>query len=113
MRHLICISCPRGCHLTIDDNLNVSGNKCPKGVIYARSELTNPLRIVTSTARIINRKEEMVSLKTSKAAPKNMVFDIMKEINKLKVKAPIKIGDILIKNVLGLDIDIVATKNIK
>jgi len=113
MKEMICICCPRGCHLSIDDDLKVTGNLCPKGEAYARAEVTNPVRIVTSTVRVKNRIDTVVSVKTVPAAPKGRMFEIIDEINKVGVNAPIKIGDVVIKNVLGLSVDIVATKNIE
>ena len=113
MKQFICIACPRGCHLKVDENLNVTGNLCPKGEIYGKAEATNPVRTITSTTRVVNRAEVLVTVKTSVPIPKGMMSEVMKEINKLRANAPIKIGDILLKNVLGLDSDIVATKNIE
>ena len=113
MKEFICIACPRGCHLKVDDALNVTGNLCPKGEIYGKSEATNPVRTITSTGRVVNREDILITLKTSVPIPKGMMREVMKEINKLRVNAPIKIGDILLKNVLGLNADIVATKNIE
>lgn len=113
MKELTCIVCPRGCRLTIDDNLNVTGNTCPRGKEYAINELTNPKRMITSFMRVKNREDCVVSVKTSTAIPKGMIFQVMEEINKVGVNAPTHIGDIAIKNVLDTGADIVITKNIK
>jgi len=112
MKELICITCPRGCNLKIDDNMNVTGNFCPRGKAYAISELTHPVRVVTSTVKLTNSKYPRVSVKTNNPIPKDKIFDVMNEINKVTLKAPVKIGDIAIKNVLNLNSDIVVTKNI-
>ena len=112
-KELTCIVCPRGCRLTIDDNLNVTGNSCPRGAQYAKDEMTNPKRMITSIVRVNNRENMMVSVKTSASIPKGKIFDILEEIAKVSVDAPIHIGDILIKDVLGTGSDIVATKEIK
>ena len=112
MKELICITCPRGCHLSVDDNLNVTGNLCPRGAIYAKAELTHPIRMVTSSVVIESTIQKRLPVKTKEPIPKELIFDIMEEINKVKVKAPIKIGDVIIENVLGTGINIVATKNI-
>ena len=112
MRELICITCPRGCHLVVDDELNVSGNFCPRGAIYAKTELTHPVRMVTSSVAVISEIESRLPVKTKEPIPKELIFKIMEEINKVEVKAPIKIGDVIIKNVLNTNVDIVATKNI-
>ena len=112
MRELICITCPRGCHLVVDDNLNVSGNTCPRGEMYAKAELTHPVRMVTSSVAVVSKVESRLPVKTKEPIPKELIFKVMEEINKVEVKAPIKIGDVIIKNVLGTNVDIVATKNI-
>ena len=112
MKELTCIVCPRGCRLKVDDDLNVTGNFCPRGAQYAKDELTDPKRMITSFVRVKNRKDTVVSVKTSTASPKGMIFEVMEEINKVGVDAPTHIGDIAIKNVLGTGADIVITKNI-
>lgn len=112
-KEMICIGCPLGCNLTVaidNDNISVSGNNCPNGERYAKNEITNPVRIVTSTIDVLNGKR--VSCKTASAISKNKIFDCMKEIRKTKAKAPIKIGDVLIKNVCDSGVDVIATKNI-
>ena len=113
MRELTCIVCPRGCRLKIDDDLNVTGNSCPRGAQYAKDELTNPKRMITSFMRVKNRDNCVVSVKTSTSIPKGMIFQVMEEINKVGVDAPTTIGEVAIKNVLGTGADIIITKNIK
>lgn len=112
-KEMTCINCPMGCQLTvtIDDNdIKVSGNTCPRGETYAKDEVLHPTRIVTSTIEVNNGQR--VSCKTKLAIPKDKIFDVMKEIKNTKCSAPIKIGEVLIKDVCGTGIDIVATKNV-
>jgi len=111
-REFTCIVCPRGCHLVIDDDLNVTGNSCPRGKEYAISEVTHPVRTITSSVRVINREDILVSVKTSLPVPKDMIFRVMNEINKIGVQAPCHIGQVIKKNVLDLGVDILITKNI-
>lgn len=112
-RELICISCPKGCHLKVDEEkLIVSGNSCPKGAEYGVNEVTNPVRIVTSTVKVNGGEAPVVPVKTEKAIPKGLIMKCMKEINNITIKAPVMIGDIVIKNVLETGIDVVATKNV-
>lgn len=111
-KEMTCIICPRGCHLVIDENNKVSGNTCIRGEKYALSELTNPVRTITSSIRVLNREDTLVSIKTSAPIPKGMIFKVMEEINKLGVNAPTHIGDIAKKDILGLGVDILITKNI-
>ena len=113
MKELTCIVCPRGCRLVVDDNMNVTGNSCPRGPIYAVNELTNPTRTITSSIRVSNRPYTLVSVKTDKPVPKGKIFDVMKEINVLSIEAPTHIGQIVKSNVLGLECNIVVTKDIE
>ena len=112
MKEFTCIICPRGCHLKVDDEMNVTGNVCPRGKMYAISELTNPVRSITSSVRVNNRDDLLVSVKTSGPIPKGKIFDVMEEINSLSVSAPTRIGDVVKKDILGLGVDILITKNI-
>ena len=112
MRELTCIVCPRGCLLKIDENMNVTGNFCPRGPKYAISELTHPMRSLNSSIRVRNRENTLVRVKTSGEIPKEKMFEVMKLINTLSIDAPTKIGDIVAHNPLGLDIDIIVTKKL-
>ena len=111
-RQLICIVCPKGCHLSVDENLNVTGNSCKRGETYAKNELTAPTRMITSTVLVEGGELERLPVVTSNPIPKGKIFDVMREINKAKTKAPVSIGDVIIENVLGLDVNIVATRNV-
>ena len=112
MKEMICIVCPRGCHLVVDGEMNVTGNSCPRGKAYAISELTKPVRMITSTVRVSNRENVVASIKTSEAIDKKLMFDVINYINKLSVKAPCHVGDILVKNIFDTGVDIIITKNI-
>ena len=112
MKELTCIVCPRGCRLKVDDNMEVTGNACPRGKMYAINELTNPTRTITSSIRVSNRPYTLVSVKTDKPVPKDKMFDVMREIDKLSIEAPTRIGQVVLANVLGTDSNIVITKDI-
>ena len=112
MKEMTCIICPRGCHLIVDDDLNVTGNTCPRGKAYAISELTHPVRMITSTVRVINRENVVASVKTSEAIDKDKMFDVIDLINSLYVEAPCHVGDVLVHNVFNTNVDILITKNI-
>ncbi len=112
-RELTCIICPRGCMLTVEmenGECVVSGNACPKGEKYGIDECTAPTRTVTSIVRVSNRKDTMVSVKTSCPVPKDKIFEVMGEIRKKSILAPVKIGDVIINDLYGADI--IATKDI-
>ena len=112
MKEFTCIICPRGCSLKVDDDGNVTGNFCPRGKEYAINEITNPKRTITTTIRVKNRVDTVVSVKTSVAVPKGMIFQVMEIINSLSVDAPTRIGDVVLENILGTGADILITKNI-
>lgn len=112
MKEFTCIICPRGCSLKVDDNGNATGNFCPRGKEYAINEITNPKRTITTTIRVKNRKDTVVSVKTTCAVPKGMIFQVMDVINTLSVNAPTRIGDVVLNNILDTGADVVITKNI-
>jgi Uncharacterized protein with conserved CXXC pairs len=113
MKEFTCIICPNGCHITIDDHGEIKGYSCPRGLAYVKQESTHPLRSVTSTCRVINSKEyRVVPCKTATAVPKELIFDVMKEINKVNVSLPVHIKDVLIKNVCNTGVDVIATKDL-
>ena len=109
-KSMICIVCPVGCHVSIDGEKNVTGNRCKRGEFYAIKEVTNPTRMVTSTVRIESKLLPRVSVKTSDAIDKSRIFDVMKALDDVTLKAPVKIGDIVIPNIFGTGVDIVATR---
>ena len=115
-RDLICIGCPLGCPLTVtienSEVTEVKGNTCPKGDAYARKEVTNPTRIVTSTVVVKQGVAPMVSCKTATDIPKGKIFDVTKALKDVVAKAPVTIGDVLLADVAGTGVDIVATKNV-
>lgn len=113
IKNITCIICPRGCALTVDINENdvkVSGNACPKGERYGIDECTNPIRTVTSTVRVENRTDTMVSVKTETPIAKDKIFDVMQAIRNITVNAPVRIGDVIIDDICGSKI--IATKNV-
>lgn len=115
-KELICIGCPLGCMLTVEldgkEVVSVKGNTCIRGDKYARKEVTNPTRIVTSTVLVKNGDKPSVSVKTREDIPKEKIFDCMRALKGVCVEAPVRIGDVLVKNAAGTGVDIVATKNV-
>ena len=115
-RKLTCIGCPMGCPLPVTmeagEVISVTGNTCKRGDIYARKEVTNPTRIVTSTVRVTGGDADMVSVKTKEDIPKGKIFECVKALKTVEVQAPVHIGDVLLKDVAGTGVDIVATKNV-
>lgn len=113
--NLICINCPKGCHLSIeniDGKFVVTGNSCPRGEKYAIEEMSNPVRTLTTTLKINSIKYERLPVISSKPLPKDKIMDAMKALKGIEVNAPIKLGDAVVKNILDLDVDILASKSI-
>lgn len=115
MAELICIVCPKGCHLHIDEeqDYKVTGNNCRKGETYGKQELINPVRTITSTCKIKEGNLPRIPVKTSDTIPKGKMTAIMYEINQVELTAPVHIGDTIISNVLDTGVDIVACKNME
>lgn len=115
-REFTCIGCPMGCSLQVEiENgcvTHVTGNTCKRGEEYAKKECTNPTRIVTSSVKVESGDLNMVSVKTEKDVPKDKIFDVLKELKDIKVKAPVHVGDIILKNAADTHVNIVATKEV-
>ena len=115
IRELICINCPMGCPLTVTledgEVTSVTGNTCPRGDSYGRKEVTNPRRIVTTTVPVEGSSiERMVSVKTRTDIPKDKIFDVVWTLKEVKAQAPVEIGDVIVADVAGTGVDVVATK---
>jgi CxxC motif-containing protein len=112
-REMVCIRCPKGCRMTVEYEgtkvLNVRGNSCSKGMAYAIDEITKPVRIVTSTVKVIDGALPVVPVKTSKAIRRNLIFDVMEKIISAEVTAPIKEGQVILKNPADCGADIIST----
>lgn len=117
IRNLTCINCPMGCPLTVelegDEVLSVSGNTCKRGDTYARKEVTSPTRIVTTTVKVTGGKSGMVSVKTREDIPKGKIFECVRALKDVQIKAPVRIGDVIVTNVADTGTDIVATGNVE
>ncbi len=112
-----CIVCPMSCRLTVecdqDGNiLQVSGNTCKRGETYARNELTNPVRVVTSTVKLSGGLDRRLPVITKGSVPKDKIFDIMDVIHTVTAAAPIKENDVLVANICGTGIDLVASRSV-
>lgn len=116
-RELTCIGCPLGCAVAVETGedgqiVSVTGNTCKRGDDYARKEVTNPTRIVTSTVKVEGGALDMVSVKTKSDIPKNKIFACVEGLKGICVKAPVHIGDTIAENIAGTGVDVVATKEI-
>ena len=115
-KELICIGCPLGCNLTVEIKnvqvVSVSGNTCKRGDDYARKELTDPRRIVTSTVPVAGGNLPVVSVKTATDIPKNKIRECLLALKGVTLTAPVQIGDVIVENVADTGVDVVATKYI-
>ena len=115
MKQLVCIGCPRGCRLTIDEKDGeyiVTGNTCPRGKEFAISEMTAPKRTIYSTVKTVFSDVPVLPVRVSDDIPREKIFDVMREINAVTLKERIGRGDAVIKNVLGLGVDVIATSDL-
>jgi CxxC motif-containing protein len=113
-KRIICIECPRSCTLSVDiENcrvIKITGNECPKGEKYAQTEVENPKRILTSAVLAQGLSLKMVPVRTDKPIPKSKISAAMDEVKKIRLKKPVKPGDIIIENFIGLGVDLIATR---
>lgn len=116
MKELGCILCPNSCTLYVEkneeDEFVVKGNMCTRGKEFAVQEMTEPKRTVCTTVKTCYEKCRVVSVKTDNPIPKDKVLEVMKEINKINLDHTVKIGDVLLENVLGLQVNIVSTADL-
>jgi CxxC motif-containing protein len=112
---LICISCPQGCTLDItmdgETIVNVDGNACRKGIDYAEEEIKDPRRMVASTVMVKNGFHPLVPVYTERPVPKPLIEDVLVELRKVELEAPVALNDIVIENVLGTGINVIASRN--
>ena len=113
MTEIICIGCPKGCHLSVDESndFSVTGYGCKRGIEYGKKELTDPRRVITSTVAVSGAAYPRCPVKTSAPVPKNLIFDIMKLISDVKLKAPVHTGDVIISDLLGTGVSLISTKD--
>lgn len=116
-KEIICTVCPTGCTIRVEgENGNITsieGFSCPRGKAYAENEFISPVRILTSTAKVKGAKTPLVAVRSKTPIPKDKLFDCMAEIRKLEIAAPIKRGDVLIADVCGTGVDIIASGDVK
>lgn len=114
MKELVCIVCPRGCRLKVDEEngFQVTGNSCPRGAEYGKNEVSRPTRVITSTVKISGALYARCPVKTDKPVAKSKMLDIMKKLNGVELSSPVHIGDVVIADVDGEGANFVVTKNL-
>lgn len=118
IKELTCIQCPMGCFLQVEIDKDhtirsVSGNTCLRGKIYAQNEVNHPVRMITTTLPVMNGRRAMVSCKSEQPIDKAKVLAWMDALQGIEVKAPIKIGDVLVENVAQTGVNLVASMHVE
>ena len=113
MKQITCIVCPKGCRLTVRDeeDIEVTGAGCLRGVAYGKKEVTSPTRVLTSTVRLAGGAYTRLPVKTKSDIPKGMIQKALALLNNVEVKAPVTAGDVIIPDILGTGIPWVATRS--
>jgi CxxC motif-containing protein len=116
IKRYTCIICPSGCEIeaAIEGThvLGIQGATCQRGIEYVQNELINPQRNIATSVLVVGGCLPLASVRLTKAIPKNRIFDVMDEIKKVKLLAPVKVNQVIIKNVLNLNSDVIITKNV-
>ena len=112
MKELICIVCPKGCHLKVDEEKDyaVTGNGCPRGAEYGKIELTHPTRVVTSTVRCAGGRYPRCPVKTDRPVPKERIFDVMRALDGVELATPVQVGQVVLTDVCHTGANVVATR---
>ncbi|MFR9069412.1 MAG: DUF1667 domain-containing protein [Paraclostridium sp.] len=116
MRNITCTVCPMGCSLVVskvDGEYKVEGNTCKRGAKYGVEEVTNPRRVITTTVKLNGGYLNLLPVKTNDSVPKELMFDIMKILDNVEVNAPVSVGDVIVKDVLGTGVDVVSAKSME
>lgn len=113
-KEIICTVCPRGCHIEVEGEedrvVSVTGYTCKRGMEYASAEFIHPVRILTSTVKLVGAEDELLPVRSNKPVPKELILKIMELIRGAEVKKPVAMHQVLIPDVCGTGADIVATK---
>ena len=114
MKELICIVCPKGCHLRVDEEngYTVKGNACPRGAAYGRAECQHPTRVLTSTVVVSGGLHSRCPVKSDKPLPKEDLFAIMALLEDVRLTAPVHTGQVVLENVLNTGVNIIATREL-
>lgn len=113
MKQIICIVCPKGCHLNVDEenDFAVTGNGCPRGAEYGKAEATHPTRVITSTVKISGAAHRRCPVKTDLPIPKELVFDAMRLLDSVELTSPVQRGDTVVADILGTGANFVVTRS--
>jgi len=114
-REIVCVICPNSCRLTVwkdsEEEVHIIGNQCSRGIKYGESEYLNPVRMVITTMRIEGAPYPVIPVRSAEPIPKSLIFQAIKLINRQVCHAPIKMGDILIEDILGTNIPLIPSRS--
>lgn len=115
-KEIICTVCPRGCHIQVEGEgekiLSVEGHSCKRGLEYASAEFAHPVRILTTTVKMAGTQNDLLPVRSSKPLPKEKLFDCMAVIRSTEIVLPVSRYDVVISDICGTGVDIVATKTV-
>lgn len=116
---ICCTTCPNECELDVEMNekkeiSSVTGNRCPRGLKFAEKEVVDPERVLASTVAVEGAEHNaLLPVRTAAAIPLRLHFEIMDQLRKMTVKAPVIMGDVIIADVCGSGVDVIASRNVK
>lgn len=119
MLRICCTTCPNECELEVEVNdqkeiISATGNRCPRGLEFAKKEVVDPERVLASTVKVIDADHNaLLPVRTKEAIPLRLHFEVMHQLEQMSVKAPIQMGDVIIENVCGVGTDVIASRNIQ
>jgi CxxC motif-containing protein len=117
IKEYCCIICPNGCDIVVtveqEKILSVEGNLCPKGMGYVENELKCPMRTIATSILLEQGALPLVSVRLTAPIPKEKIFAVMEELKKIRLKAPVFLGEVVLKNILGLSSNVIITKNVE
>ncbi|PLV55699.1 DUF1667 domain-containing protein [Thermotoga sp. SG1] len=118
LKNVVCVQCPVGCKIKVELNeeghiKSIIGNRCPRGVEYAKDEIRDPKRVVPTSIRVLNGELPLASVKTDRPIPKRFIPELMKIVREIKVEAPVKSGDIVLKDLFGTGANLVVTRTVR
>lgn len=116
MKRVVCVSCPVGCEVTVEIAGNrvtrVEGHRCPRGEVHARQEAVEPLRVLTTSVKVLHGERPLVSVRTERPVPKRLIPRMMEELRNLSVEAPVEIGQTLVEDLCGTGVSVIATRTV-
>lgn len=107
-----CIVCPRGCRITVSDDLTVSGEGCRRGRDYALAEHTHPMRTLTTTVVVTGAALRRLAVQSTAPVPRELLRDCLTQVNAVQVTTPVRMGDVIVQDVCGTGVDVVAARDV-